>query len=82
MVLEFWLGKNPEQILKYKQKFIEKVTEVEEVSQLGCVGSGNKLQWQQRGPPSLGERKAMEMHLGEGEEGSGRPALQRACLSK
>ena len=68
MVLEFWLGKNPEQILKYKQKFIEKVTEVEEVSQLSYVGSENKLQRQiKKGLWTLRERtKACAWTKGKG----------------
>ena len=42
----------------YKQKFIQKVTEVETVSQLGCVGSGNKLQRQKKGRWSLEKERA------------------------
>ena len=50
---------------KYKQKFIYKVTEIE-VSQLGCVGSGEKLQRQKKGRWSLGERKDRPKGEGEG----------------
>ena len=53
---------------KYKRKFISKVTEVVEVSQLGCVGSGDKLQRQEKGPGNLGERKAKVMHGGGGKK--------------
>ena len=37
--------------------FRKKVTEAEEVSQLGCVDSGNEGQSQKKGPWTLGERK-------------------------
>ena len=36
-----------------------KVTEVVQVSQLCCVGSGNKLQKQKKGPWSLGKARIM-----------------------
>ena len=45
------------------------MTEVEKRSQLGCVGSGNKLQRQKKGPSSLGESKAKVMHLGTKKRG-------------
>ena len=48
LVLEFWLGKNSEEESNSMRKFIWKVTEVEEVSKLGCVGSGNKTQRQKK----------------------------------
>ena len=39
---------------------------MEEVSQLGCMGSRNKLQRQKKGPQGLEERTANKTHLGEG----------------
>ena len=41
---------------------------MEEVSQLGCVGSGNKLQRQKKSPWSLGEKKAKNTPPGEAEK--------------
>ena len=35
------------------------------MSQLGCIGSGNKLQRQKKSPRNLGERKAEVTHLEE-----------------
>ena len=63
----------------YKRKFIEKVTDVVEVSQLGCLGSGNTFQRQQKGPGNLGERRAEV--TGQGREGGrgGRKGKARAC---
>ena len=46
------------------KKFISKVPEVVEVSQLDYIGSGNKLQWQKTGPLRLGEEKAKAICLG------------------
>ena len=48
----------------YKRKFISKVTKVIEVSQLGCIRLGTKLQKQKKGHWNLGERKAKVMYLG------------------
>ena len=42
---------------------------MEEVSRLGCVGLGKKLQRQKKGPWSLGGRKAERMRLGNGQRG-------------
>lgn len=42
----------------YKRKFTLKDTEVEKVSQLDCIGSGDKSQRRKKGPGSLAERKA------------------------
>ena len=47
---------------------LKKATEVEEVSQLDGMDSGNELQMQKKGPWSFWERKAKKMHLEEGEE--------------
>ena len=56
---------------------MQKVTEGEEVSPLGCVDSGNKLQRQKEGPWSLGGRRAEKMHLpGRAERGW---ACSRVC---
>ena len=35
------------------------------MSQLGCVGSGNKLQRQMKGPWNVGERKQGYIHMGK-----------------
>ena len=53
------------------------------MSQLGYMGSNNKLQRQKKGPWSLGERKAKVMCLGEkmGRERS-RHTPERAPLGK
>ena len=53
------------------------------MSQVGCVGSGNKLQKQRKGACSLGERKAKGMSLGEekrGGKGMGVLPRDRAVL--
>ena len=47
----------------YKRKFIQKVTEVIEMNQLGCVGSRNKLQKQKKGLWSQGKGTAKAMYL-------------------
>lgn len=58
----------------YKRNFIPRGTEVVQASQLGRVGSGEKLQ-EQKGPGSSGEGRAEVTHLvggasrEEGEEG-------------
>ena len=54
---------------------MQKVTEGEEVSLPGCVGSRNKFQKQNKGPWSSEERSAKVRHLGE--EG-GRERYRRA----
>lgn len=59
----------------YKRKLVDKVTEVVERSQLGCIGSGTKLLRQKKGCWSLGERKAKGKHLGESGGGQKGPAL-------
>ena len=58
-------------------KFIRKVTEVEKVNQLGCMGSGSKLQKQKQGPWSLGERERAQGLAMRGKEGQGMGVLQR-----
>lgn len=51
---------------------------MEEASQLGCLGSGNKLQRHKKDPGSLGKRKTERMHLGEErEKGMGVPGRER-----
>lgn len=50
------------------RKFIYKVTEIVEVSQLGFVGSGNKLQKQKKDSWSLEEGKEKVMRLAGSKE--------------
>ena len=47
------------------------------MNQLGCVGSGNKLQRERKGPWGLGERKAKLMCLQEGRRGRRREGRER-----
>ena len=47
------------------------------MNQLGCVGSGNKLQRERKGPWGLGERKAKLMCLQEGRRGRRRERRER-----
>ena len=51
--------------------FLKEVTEVVEVSQLGYVGSGNKLQKQKKGPWSSGQRKGNVPGCKKREKGKG-----------
>ena len=53
---------------------------MEEVSQLGCVGSGNKLQRQKKGPWSSGKRKAERKYLGEVKGERREHAPERVCI--
>ena len=62
---EFLNGYNEVLLLFIYFFYKYKATEVEEVSQLGCMGSGNKLQKQKKGPGSSGESKAERRHLGK-----------------
>lgn len=64
----------------YKRKFIYKVTEITELSQLACIGSVNKLQRQKKGRPLELRRKAKIMLLA-GKRGKGK-AREHAPGSK
>ena len=67
LVLEFWLRKNSHSRLKYKQKFIYKITEAEVGH--GMLGLKKQLQGKRKGPWSLGKRKAERINLWEGSGG-------------
>ena len=52
-----------------------------EVRQLACIVSGNRLQRRKKGPWSLGESRAVVMHLGGGGWGEGKVWAERALIS-
>ena len=75
---EFLNGYNEVLLLFIYFFYKYKATEVEEVSQLGCMGSGNKIQKQKKGPWSLGENKAKVRHPGR-KKGKGKAQGMGLC---
>ena len=77
-VLEFWLRKNSESRLKYQEKFIQKVTEVEEVSLRGN-GLRKQVTKAKEGPWEL-RREKVAAPVQEGRRRSGGKAWK--CSQK